>query len=393
MTLGIVLFGILLTCCAIRHLQAPKPVDNNSEGAAPATASPDPVLTAPAARLRRPRPSATEQMPRAVKQSEPAVQAQPQAAGSTAYAQQLLAALTQIDPNGLASPQKVEELKQAFKQLAAQGAAAVPAIGQYLDRFQDRDFDSAASKLVGYPSLRIGLMDVLAQIGSPEASGLLLQTLQNTGDSQEIAFLAKGLENQIPPEQFRSAALTAASEVLTQALSDRRDMGMIAPLFEVLQKYGDASVVGLLEQSVSKWNYYPTLALAGMADGAGIPSLIQLAQEPAVKAAGKGDFALRPLAQVALQYPEARAALLDQARLNQIPDRAWATVASSLAGTYIQYGNQIFGSTVPPVVWSGEQINARLAVLDQMLAVTSNSAGHQALQEARAVVFSKTPQR
>jgi hypothetical protein len=383
MTLGIVLFG--LTCFGIRHLQAPKPVDNNSEGAAPVTASSDPVLTAPAARLGRHRPSATEQLPRAVKQRE--VQAQPQAAGSTAYAQQLLATLTQIDPNGLASPQKMEELKQAFKQLAAQGAAAVPAIGEYLDRFQDRDFDSAARKRVGYPSLRIGLMDVLAQSGSPEASGLLLQTLQNTGDSQEIAFLAKRLENQIPLEQVRSAALTAASEVLTQALSDRRDMGESAPLFEVLQKYGDASVVGLLEQSVSKWKYYPTLALAGMADGAGIPSLIQLAQDPAVKAAGNGDLALRPLAQVALQYPEARAALLEQARLNQIPDRAWPTVASSLAGTYIQYGNQIFGSTVPPVVWSGEQINARLAMLDQMLAVTSNSAGHQALQKARAMVL------
>jgi hypothetical protein len=392
MTLGIVLFGILLTCCGIKHLHAPKPVDNNLEGAAPATASSEPVLTAPAARLRRHRPNATEQTPPAVKQSQPGVQAQAQAAGSTA-AQQLLAALTQMDPNGLASPQKVEELKQAFKQLAAQGAAAVPAIGEYLDRFQDRDFDSAARQRVGYPSLRIGLMDVLAQIGSPEASGLLLQTLQNTADSQEIAFLAKGLENQIPLEQFRSTAVTAASEVLTQALSDRRDMGEIAPLFEVLQKYGDASVVGLLEQSVSKWKYYPTLALAGMADGAGIPSLIQLAQDPAIKAAGNGDFALRPLAQVALQYPEAQAALLDQARLNQIPDSAWPTVASSLAGTYIQYGNQIFGSTVPPVVWSGEQINARLAVLDQILAVTSNSAGHQALQKARAMVLSKTPQR
>src|SRR6185436_6515598 len=112
-------------------------------------------LTAPAARLRRHRPDATEQTPPAVKQSQPGVQTQAQAARSTASAQQLLAALTQMDPNGLASPQKVEELKQAFKQLAAQGAVAVPAIGEYLDRFQDRDFDSAARQRVGYPSLRI----------------------------------------------------------------------------------------------------------------------------------------------------------------------------------------------------------------------------------------------
>src|SRR5262249_23728698 len=154
----------------------------------------------------------------------------------------------------------------------------------------------------------------------------------------------------------------------------------VAPLFEVLQKYGDESVVGVLEQAVSRWKYPATLVLAGMPDGAGIPALIRLAQDPAIRESGIGDYALRPLAQAAVQYPEARAALVDQARLNQIPDSAWPTLAASLTGNYIQYGNQLFSSTAPRIVWTSDQVNLRVAIIDQLAAVTSNPAAQQALQ-------------
>ena len=272
--------------------------------------------------------------------------------------------------------------------------AAVPAIREYLDRFQDVDFDSVgAGKLVGYSSLRIGLLDALGQIGGPEAAELSLQTLQKTGDAQEIAYLAKALEKQLLPEQFRPAAVSAASEALAQDISGQGDGRSLAPLFEVFQKYGDQSVAGVLEAAAGKWNYYATLALAGLPDGAGIPSLVRLARDPAITGVGNGDFALRPLAQAAMQYPEAGTALVEQARLNQIPDSAWPTVAASLAGNYIEYGDQIFGSTAPPVVWTSDQIHQRVALIDQILAATSNGAAQQALQNARTMVLSKSAQR
>ena len=90
-----------------------------------------------------------------------------------------------------------------------------------------------------------------------------------------------------------------------------------------------------------------------------------------------------------MQYPEARAALVEQARLNQIPENAWPTVAASLTGNYIQYGNQIFSSTVPKLAWTSDQINQRIAIVDQLLAVASNAAGQQALQKARGVLMSR----
>ena len=290
------------------------------------------------------------------------------------------------------SPQKTEELKRSFKQLVEEGAGAVPAIRAYLDRFQDIDFDPVGvAKQVGYSSLRMGMLDALRQIGTPEAMELSLQTLQTTADPQEIGFLAKGLEKQLPPDQFRSVVLAAASETLAQALSGQWTGRNVTPLFEVLQKYGDESVIGLLEKSSSKWNLYATLALAGLRDGAGIPALVRMAHNQASAAVGHGDFALRPLAQAAMQFPEARATLLEQASLNQIPESAWPGIAASLTGNYIQYGNQLFGNTAPPVMWSKEQIDLRLGLIDQMMAASTSPAGKQVLQNAYAQMLSRLP--
>jgi hypothetical protein len=339
------------------------------------------------ARIREITPTTTPLAP-----SQPTTgQSLPVSSGSTAVAQGLVSRLARPEFfNAGITPQKAEELKRSLKELAEQGSAAVPAIREYLDRFQDIDFDAlGAGKQVGFSSLRIGMLDALGQIGGPEATELSLQMLQKTGDPLEIGFLAKVLEKQLPPEQFRQAALSAATDALAQASIGKPDGRSIAPLFEVLQKYGDESVVGVLEQAVARWKYPATLVLAGMPDGAGIPALIRLAQDPAIRASGTGDYALRPLAQAAMQYPEARAALVDQARLNQIPESAWPTLAASLTGNYIQYGSQLFATTAPTIVWTPEQINQRIGIIDQLLAVTSNPGGQQALQKARAGLVSR----
>jgi len=90
-----------------------------------------------------------------------------------------------------------------------------------------------------------------------------------------------------------------------------------------------------------------------------------------------------------MQYPEARAALVDQARLNQVPESAWPTLAASLTGNYIQYGSQVFSTTAPTIVWTSDQINQRIAIIDQLLAVASSAGGQQALQKARAGLVSR----
>ncbi len=330
--------ALLLAYFAYSNLRPMKSTRETVSPEATLSVAPPPTVTVAKRQVKRPLIEAVRGPETASSNTSGPPSLAPRGRGFSAAttAEELVARIGQPDYfSGGVSPQKAEELKRAYKQLAEQGSASLPAIREYLQRFQDIDFDAVgAGKLVGYSSLRIGLLDALAQIGGPEATDLSLQILETTGDPQEIAFLAKGLEKQLPPEQLRPATLAAASDALAQALGGELDGRNLAPLFEVLQKYGDESVAGLLEQSAGKWNFYATLALAGLPDGAGVPALLRLAQDGANSGAGNGDSALRPLAQAAMQYPAARTALVEQARLNQIPDNAWPGIVSSTANRF-----------------------------------------------------------
>jgi len=316
----------------------------------------------------------------------------PSPTGLPGVAQDLLARLAKIDlTRGRISPEQAKEVNQWLQQLREQGSAAIPAIREFLQRGDDVNFDALpGGEMADYSSLRLGLVDALHQIGGPETVAASAEALQATTDPLEIALLALTLEQQAPGE-YRQVEVTAARNALTQALSGNWKGGDVSSLFETFQALGDANDVSLLKQAVTKWNYYATVALAGLPNGAGIPALIQLAQDPAISSLGTGDFALRPLAQVALQYPDAASALVDDARQNRVPATAWPTVSASLAGTYIQYGNQLFGSTAPALNWSATEINQRIALVNQLLAVTSSPVARQSLQSALTSLSSRLP--
>src|SRR5207253_2155146 len=89
-----------------------------------------------------------------------------------------------------------------------------------------------------------------------------------------------------------------------------------------------------MEQFQSHWRYYGAISLAGLPAGEGVPGLIHQAQDPAAS----HDFPLQMLAQVAPQSPDARNALIEQARLNQISDSTWRKIAAALAGEQYQLG-------------------------------------------------------
>ena len=334
---------------------------------------------------------------------------------SAAYAQQLITQMSLVDVSrGVLTREQADQLKQNLKQLTEQGAIGVPAIREFLEKNQDLGFGDANVKSVGYSSLRAGLLDALRQIGGPEAVAVSQQVLQATADPTEIALLARNLE-EAAPGQHRQEVLNAVRETLAQLSEAKQNSPEVAPLFQVLQTYGDSSVLADLENSMPKWGYYSTMVLAGMPSGEGIPALIGMAQERGVSASMRNEFALQMLAQVSAQYPDARAALVEQARLNQIPETAWTKIATGLAGdqyqfsknltdnslpldnvsnlkTYhVQAGNQNFYSTPVTANGSEEQINQRRALIDQLLAVNSNPAAVQALQNARATLSGKKP--
>jgi hypothetical protein len=204
----------------------------------------------------------------------------------------------------------------------------------------------------------------------------------------------------------------------------------VSLLFQVLQTHGDATVVADLEDSTEKWGHYATVALAELRDSAGIPVLVDMVNhrpelgthEKPVQStdiyADKSLFALQLLAQTAIQDPTAHGVLTEQAGSNRIPDSLWPKIGLALAGQYqfqnekpeqnellqmvsdpatrdISYPHVItengqvlyiknrYGSEkLPP-----EEIDARLELIDELLAVSPNRAADTALNHARSLLM------
>ncbi|MBI3416125.1 MAG: hypothetical protein HY043_12570, partial [Verrucomicrobia bacterium] len=177
------------------------------------------------------------------------------------------------------------------------------------------------------------------------------------------------------------------------ALANNSDGHSIYPLLELYQRIGDASVVPDLEKGVastSAWRYQAALALSELPDGVGVPALIKLAQNPQIGAQDQGDLAYRALAQVASKYPDARNALIEQARAGQVPVTAWPAIASALSGTYVfSYGYQVFGLPENLPMIAPSQIPQQVALLDQLIAATSDAAAQAALREHRAALATR----
>ena len=299
------------------------------------------------------------------------------------------------------TPEQAAEWRGKLRQLVQQGAAGVPAIGEFLRKNTDFDFGDSAGAL-GYGSARAALFDALLQIGGPQATSVLLQTMQTTAEPREVAVLARELET-LAPEQYRQEALSAARQALAMAGSGKLEGADVGPLFELMYKYGGTGVVPELEQAAKQWNYYATIALAQLPDGAGIPALIQIAQGTS---APKGN-AVELLAQTAPQYPEARAALLDLARANKIPPSLWPYLTPLLAGGQYRYqdsafddsltegsrraresghvlsGNQHFYTAPDVGSLTPDQINQRMALIDDLRSATSDPVALNALQDSR----------
>ena len=322
----------------------------------------------------------------------------------TPYSRQMMGTLTNIDfSKGPITPAQAEQWKLGLQALIGQGPAAVPAIREFLDLNHDLNFAAiSGGDLLGQPSLRTALINALQQIGGPEATAQMVQILQTTTVPSEIALLAQNLE-QLAPGQYRQEAINAANEVLGMAGKGELPGWDVGALFKMFQNYGDSAAASTLEQFQSQWKYYAAMSLAGLPAGQGVPGLIHQAQDP-----GTGhDFAFQMLAQAALQYPEASTALLEQAKLDHFSDSTWRKIATELAGEqylvgapppetplsglkqfHIEAGNQNFYSLPASANAQGAQ---GIALIDQLLGLTSNPAAIAALQSARASLSASAP--
>lgn len=303
------------------------------------------------------------------------------------------------------TPEQALQWKQNLQTLVQQGSAAVPAILEFLEKSVDFGFGADGNAALGYSSARTAMLDALLQIGGTEGQGGLLQVLQNTADPREIALLAHSLE-KLAPEQYRQESVSAAVQALSMAADGKLEGIDVAPLFQVIQNYGGVGAAGELEQAAKHWNYYATIGLGQLPDGAGIPALIQLAQG---STSAKGN-ALELLTQMSFQYPDARASLLEMARTDRIGPNLWRYLTPLLAGdqyyfedsplqaplatgsqrpgggSHVVFGNQHFYTAYDLANLTPEQISQRTALIDELRSVASDPDAVKALQAARALL-------
>jgi hypothetical protein len=286
------------------------------------------------------------------------------------------------------SPQHADEVSDMVRQLVALGADALPVVREYLESGENIQFRISKDGVkFEYPSMRVAMIVVMAEVGGTEALSTCSEMLPKVSSPLEMAMLTYAVE-KIAPGQHQDQILFAAHAQLEKLSTPKvGKLTDLAPLFEVLQMYGDSNTVAALERAGGRCRYYAPVALAGMPNGAGIPALIRLAKDPQMGQLGNGDYALRSLAQVATRYPDARTALMEEAAAGHIAERAWPSIASSLGNAHLGYARPLFENTVSNQPMTQEELAARVGIIDQLMTLTVNPQALQSLAQSRNILL------
>jgi hypothetical protein len=109
-----------------------------------------------------------------------------------------------------------------------------------------RNLENLRTDWIVPPSLRLGLVGTLKEIGGAESEQALAEMLSSTGRGVEVAYLVVMLE-EIAPGKYRDAAIAAAKELLMNPPAvdspDRLDDLSKSYLYGVLEFYKDTSFV------------------------------------------------------------------------------------------------------------------------------------------------------
>lgn len=289
----------------------------------------------------------------------------------------------------------IEFINNIPARFAAMGIDAVPAVLQFLKTKDDVKFDGNVAGTYGkYPTLRAAFIDALAEIGGDEAWEAMVEVMKQTSDSFEIRVLAKGLEDGLP-EVYRQEINESAREVLNLALQGNvMEFPGLGHLLTVFKEYGDSTAADELEKAYiegkySHWKQYAIMTLSELPDGEGLPALVRITQQkPGETDPSAYMVAARMLAQEAVEYPEARDALVELLWSDKLDTRAVNHVAQSLGGNQIRLHLQPNGVLIKqanpqaPQTWTNLEIDERLALIDELIGASDRPDVVKALTAA-----------
>ncbi|HEX4120265.1 MAG TPA: hypothetical protein VH619_06605 [Verrucomicrobiae bacterium] len=323
--------------------------------------------------------------------------------------QLLVSTLAALDGKEPITPAQSQKWNDSLHQLIRQGSSSVQPIQRFLAQNLDANYAgvSGADQL-GYNSLRSALLAALVQIGGPEATAAMLQTLQTSIYPTDVAAIAKTLEAQ-SPGQFQQDILNSVRQQLSLAAMDQLAGANVGPLFQVLANIGAAggSVEGDLAQYAEKWPYYAVIALTTLPNNAGAPALIQIADGTL---SGNQTVAGQALAELAPQNPDALNALLALIKSGQLNESSLAQLAPFLGGRqyqltppanpalsgymtfHIAVGDQDFSSHDSDS-FTAPQLARRISIIDEVMAVVpaADASAQDTLQKQKDSLTARQP--
>ena len=181
-----------------------------------------------------------------------------------------------------ATAQAFDRQRQEAKEAEDRGEEAKPSgIGQFITSGLGSYFLTSMvqnmKRELEPGSMRLGLFDVVHDIGGPKAEEILANVLSETGRGLEVAYLDRIL-GEIAPDKYKEEVLAAVHELLTNPPTTNGnsllDESSRMFLFSVLVKYKDATFVNTAKLMI--------ITPEGRVDGAVVNYLTTILGEQAV---------------------------------------------------------------------------------------------------------------
>jgi hypothetical protein len=327
------------------------------------------------------------------RREQSAVEIATQTNGPDELSRQVVSRITKLKALGGAKPGDKRQLISELEALRKMGPAALPSIREFLAKGDDVDFDANAARTLRNgkvpleflvpPSLRLGLLEVVKDIGGDAGLQLLNQELVTTGRGVEIAYISGALQ-EMAGDKYRDVAAKAVRDLLAMPALPATTPGTLDNgdrdyLYTTLASLKDKSYVPRAEAEVIKPDgQLDRASLRYLQNSLGEDSIglaARLWENPAVAAERKG-----PLAQIALTY----VGKTDQADSLFLKAIDGSALNRDTRRNLIEDLNQT-GFTDPKNISLADLplIQKRLALIDASLPDTTDPVNAEAFREAR----------
>jgi hypothetical protein len=216
------------------------------------------------------------------------------------------------------------------------------------------------------PSLRLGLVQVLHQIGSDQAEQILAEMLTTSGRGVEVAYVARVLQEMVP-NKYRDVAIAAAKDLLANPPAidrpNRLDENAKSFLYGVLSMYNDSSfggtAQGLLVTADGHIDRTALNYLTSTLKDDSVPALYQAFKDSRLTNLWERASLASQIASYAGTSPQANDAIKEVLSNESLPSWLRATAIQTVAGG----GGAMFGGSAPG---DPTQIQARIDLLSSI---------------------------